>query len=225
MAKKGFILSNKRLVLGIFGGYFLAALGNFPDSVLTVIDIAVFFGLSVLVLVAKAADDNSPLREKFRSTPAWVWAQLFMVYSVCFIALLLIGKIALVLIDPISSGIENHTLPFGGLTLVFASAFFCITGFIIWFLIPLLIVGHVPLQIAIKQAKDALMLNKFVFIFVIGVGASAYTFAVTTPALAVLWLTFVPSVMYASYKHIWWEKGNIKPSLFQSNATNAQQFH
>lgn len=222
--KKGFLLSNKRLVVGIFIGYCIATLGLSEIS-LAYLDTAVFFGLCLLVIVAKAADENRPFREKFQQIPFWVWIQLIMVYSACFLPIILIAKIAAALLVPDVSSDLPEPLPFGGASLLIASALFCVSGFVIWFLMPLLVAGQVPLQVAIIQAKDALMLNKFVFIFVFGIGASALTFASISPALSVLWFTFIPSVMYASYQHIWWEKGNIKPSLFQSNATNAPQFH
>ncbi len=182
--------------------------------------------LGICCIVAECADMDKKIGITLRSKPLNVWLNLLLIGFLPWIFAIL-EIILFVFFDDIEvkgSVISPLPLPFYldpcTMLLAFMFVWFLAVGLIIWFIIPLVAVSEFPLKVAFAQVLKAISLNVFIFFLVILITLSSYL-AMIFPLIIFPWLAIVTSMMYTSYRHIWFDRGLNEPVTTRINKSNA----
>lgn len=211
--KEGLRLSGRNTFWFVVFGAAFSFLGGIPDELLYVPIYASPFFMGLLCLFARASDEGSSVYSALSRVSIVSWASLYLASQFAFIFLLLVAKILGAFLEQGSSSAELGASEgtFGTKIMLLQFWMMLTSGPILWFLTPLLVVRNVPPWLAVKQAINAIMINKFVLVFIFGVATSCVFFASISGVLAVPWFAIVGCAMYVSYRHIWCEPGNKSP--------------
>ncbi len=180
-----------------------------------------FFSLAILL--AYCADTGKSFFKELRNKPKIVWVRLLI--SALISATLFAFFYSLEHFFRVSDTVT--TLPFFEPTIftpfthtsgnTFVWLFFL--GVANWSLIPLVLLGELPLREAFSQSVTSTTeLNKFVVwvyallaVFIIVVGM------ILTPLIIIPWFAITTSMMYVSYRHIWLDKGLNEPKKVKAS--------
>lgn len=217
--KEGLELSIRQSWLFILITLVFCGIHYLPAPVTQILLFVIPMLLGAGCIVAECADLGSNSIATLKAKPFKVWLNLFYIGFLPWVPFFFIGLLLSGLGvegDGFSPGKPAPTAFDGGAALLALMFFWFITmGYWIWFVTPLVAVAELPLIIAVEQAFEALDLNKIVIIVVL-IFAFCCLFGMISPLLVFPWVALVSSMMYTSYRHIWFDRGLNHPTMAMS---------
>lgn len=164
-------------------------------------------------IIADSSNQKTFTLQEIRNKPIAIWLRLLLLGIIPWIPIIIISLIGSVLLGPgddlLIEKYDGYDVFEGGSAILAIMFFWFITmGYFLWFMVPLISIEELPLGFAFEQAMDALGLNRFVVGLVVFLSFSCF-FGMLSSVLVFPWIAVVTSMMYISYRHIWYGDSGI----------------
>ncbi|MGH1472698.1 MAG: hypothetical protein ACRBCS_16065 [Cellvibrionaceae bacterium] len=184
-----------------------AGVSYLPDILSSIFIFIMPILLGAGCIIADACNKQTSSLNEVKDKPVVVWLRLLLLGLIPWAPLMIISLIGTALFGP---GEPPHfekyegRVAFEGGASILALMFlwFITMGYYLWFMVPLISVAGLSLELAFDQATDALGLNRFVAGLVVLLSFSCFVGMVWS-VLVFPWIAIVTSMMYVSYRHIW----------------------
>ena len=222
--KEGVALSSRRAALFVILTMATGSLHFLPRPLGFIFMAIVPLVLGLGTVIAYCADTSKPIVVFFGRKPLVVWVRIVIVGSVPWLLFVALSAIASWLIGsgepPVFDGRAGGSIFAEASMSVMAAMFiwFATLGWWIWFMVPLIVIAELPILESIDQVEEALTLNRFAY-KVIAVAAVSTLLGEINPVLVFPWFAIITSVMYVSFRQIWWgRRDNLPKSAAKENA-------
>lgn len=226
--KESMALSTRRTTMFVLFTMLIGSLHFLPRALSAVFLVSIPLALGVGTLIAYCSDTSRSFIDELKAKPLVIWLRLIAVGSAPWVLLAVFSAIALLITGhgepPVFEASHEGTIFEEASMSLMAVMFiwFITMGWLVWFIVPLVVIAEMPVAESIDQTIDALALNRFVYGIIAVAAVSAFLLGAFSPVLVFPWYAIVTSMMYVSFRHIWMaRRDNLPKTVAATNSIPA----